>query len=282
MDKLVSTQDLHKQLAADDLVILDASGHLPSAARSAADEFLVEHIADARYLDLPTLTDQSSAVPSALPSPEQFGLRLQQLGITPNHRVVLYDDSALRSSARAFFIFTMFGFGNVAVLDGGLAKWRAEGRPMEAGETKCSTSTHVAFSANLSRIRDKASVLTNCASRQEQLVDARDEDRFSGESEDSVHGLPGGHIPGSRHLHFARLLRPDGTFKTESEMRALFDEAGIDLNRPITASCGSGMTAAVLLFALDLLGHEQTALYDGSWSEWGADPDTPKETGYAR
>ena len=280
MDMLVSTDWLADNLAT--VTVLDATKHLASAGRDPAAEFSEGHIPGARFLDLGSLNDPTSPVPAALPNAEQFAERLAALGVADGGRVVLYDDSALRTSARAWFVFRMFGWRDVAVLDGGLAKWRAEGRPVEAGIRPDTRSTAAAYEANPARVRSKADMLANIASGAEQVVDARDAERFTGAKEDAVHGLPGGHVPGSRHLHYRAVLSDDGTFKRGDELRAAFEEAGIDLDRPVIATCGSGVTASVLLFALELLGKHDSALYDGSWSEWGADPATPKETGPAR
>ncbi|MFN6936655.1 MAG: sulfurtransferase, partial [Tsuneonella sp.] len=196
-------------------------------------------------------------------------------------RVVLYDDSAVRTSARAWFILRMNGITDVAILDGGLAKWKAEGRPLEAGESTFNGCAPRSLSADHALVRSKEDILSNISLRAEQVIDARDAGRFTGETVDGVHSLPGGHIPGARNLFFRDLYNADGTFRPDEELRALFDRAGVDLSRPIVTSCGSGVTASVLLFALHRLGVADAALYDGSWSEWGADPSTPKETGAA-
>lgn len=282
MNILVSTQWLSDNADAENLVILDASAHLPDSGRDAAAEFAQGHIPSARFLDLPSLKDLDSQVPAALPTANQFADRMRTLGITATDTIILYDDSMLRSSARAFFIFTMFGMKNVAVLDGGIAKWKAEGRTVETGTREIPASNLPVPEAQNDRVRSKADMLANCDSRAEQVVDARDSGRFSAAVDDAVHGLAGGHIPGARNLHFVQLFTDEGTFKEPAALRQIFESAGLDLSKPITGSCGSGMTASVLLFALELIGHDDTALYDGSWSEWGADPETPKETGAAQ
>lgn len=282
MDLLVSTDWLATRIGQPGLVVLDASAHLPSAGRDARAEFATGHIPGAQFLDLATLIDETSPVPAALPRMDQFEARLRACGVNTGDHVVLYDDSTLRSSARAWFMARMFGLARVSVLDGGMEKWRAEGRPLETGQAEVAPGTVVLTADDRSRVRSKAEMLGNCGSRAEQVVDARDAGRFTGESEDLVHGLPGGHIPGARHLFFRSLLAADGTFLPPDRLRELFAEAGIDLAAPLVASCGSGITASVVLFAAALAGQHDAALYDGSWSEWGADPATPKETGAAR
>lgn len=282
MDILVNTDWLANSLGDDDLAILDASAHLPDAGRDAAAEFAAGHIKGAHFLDLPGLTDLASPVPAALPRADQFERRMRDLGISANDRIVLYDDSKLRSSARAYFIFRMFGIKNVAILGGGFAKWQAAGLPVGSGTTDRTPSAFTVAQDDRCRLRSKADMLANIATRAEQIIDARDAVRFSGEGEDTVHNLAGGHIPGALNLPFPLVLNDDGTFRQGDDLRAAFEAVGADLSVPITGTCGSGITASVLLFALELLGKHDTALYDGSWSEWGADPDTPKEIGASR
>ncbi len=282
MDSLVSTEWLAGALGARDLKVLDASWHLPATGRDAAAEFAAEHIPGARFLDLAQLADRTAPLPNTLPTGAQFAERMAALGVTAGDRVVLYDDSAVKTAARAWFVLRLHGFRSVAILDGGLGKWRAEARALESGSTTSQRVEPTGVRADASRVRDKAEMLANLGSRHEQVIDARDTGRFTGEIADTIHNLPGGHIPGARNLPFAELYCPDGTFKPEVELREAFANAGVDLSRPIVTSCGSGVTASVLLFALDRLGVKDAALYDGSWSEWGADPATPKETGAAR
>lgn len=281
MDILVDTDWLAEALGDSDLVILDASAHLPDAGRDPAAEFAASHIKGARFLGLQSLKDETSPVPAALPRADQFAARMSDLGVTPKSRIVLYDDSKLRSSARAYFICRIFGLADVALLDGGLAKWRAEGRPVESGTSNSARSDFTAPGEDRSRVRSKADMLANISNGAEQVVDARDALRFSGSTADTVHNLKGGHIPGALNLPFPQVLNEDGTFKQGDPLRLAFEKAGVDLSGPVTGTCGSGVTASVLLFALELLGKNDTALYDGSWSEWGADPATPKEVGMA-
>lgn len=290
MQSLVTTQWLADRLAKEDLLILDATAHLPGANRDAAAEFSEAHIPGARFMALKSLTDSGSEVPSALPTKTQFEDHLSALGMTHGTRVVLYDNSDLRSSARAWFMFAHFGVPDVAILDGGLQKWRAEGRPTETGsadfpdhmsETRWMIPMTIGKPANALEVRSREDVLGNISSRTEQLVDARGAARFTGEEGDFRPGVANGHIPGSRNLPFGKVLNTDGTFKNAGEIRAAFDQAGINLDSPVITTCGSGITASVLLFVMHLIG-KGGALYDGSWSEWGCDPDLPVETGPAR
>lgn len=280
MDSLVSTAWLADHLGDPGLVILDATKHLAASGRDAGAEFLDAHIPGARFLNLADFADPASPIGKTLPGPTHAAIKLSSLGVDRDSRVILYDDSAVKTSARAWFILRGYGVKSVAILNGGLAKWRAEHRPLQRGKAK-GPGSDFAPADFTGLVRRKADMLANIAGGAEQVVDARDADRFTGEAHDTVHDLPGGHIPGSRHLWFRELYNADGTFKPERELRAAFEGAGIDLAKPIVATCGSGVTAAVLLFALDRLGVADAALYDGSWTEWGGDPDTPKQTGPA-
>lgn len=277
---LVSTRWLAEHLGEPGLIVLDASRHLPTAGRDPKAEYDAAHIPRARFMDLANLTDTSSPVPAALPTPEQLAQRLAALGVQSGDRIVIYDDSDVKTSARAWFMLMAQDRDDVAILDGGLAKWRDEGRPLESGTPEFAPSAPDALSAT-QRVRFKSDMLANLDSHAEQVVDARGADRVFGAGIDPVHGGQNGRIPGSRNVPFGQVFNPDGTFRSHEELSEVFDAAGIDLDKPVVTTCGSGVTASVLLFALNLIGKHDVALYDGSWQEWEADPDTPKEQGPA-
>jgi thiosulfate/3-mercaptopyruvate sulfurtransferase len=279
MEALVTTEWLDAELGAPDLRVVDASYYLPELGRNALTEFERAHIPGAVFLDLATLADSSSPLPSTVPTAAQFADRMAAMGIGNDTRVVLYDDSPLHSAARAWWLMRRFGVHGVAILDGGLAKWRAEERPIESGR---STMGDTAFApredgADLRTIGD---MRANLAHPAEQVIDARSAGRFRGDEPEHRPGVEPGHIPGSRNLHYARLFHDDGTWKRGPKLQGEFREAGIDIDRPMVTTCGSGITAAVLSFGAHLLGRH-AALYDGSWTEWGGDPATPKAKGEA-
>lgn len=277
MDILVSTDWLAGELGATDLRIVDASYFALDPSRDPQADYDAGHIPGAIFLNLADLNDSNNPVPFMLPPAEKFASRMQALGIGDGNRIVLYDDTPHVTSARAWWMFKTFGSHDVAILDGGLAKWKAEGRALETDKP---TLRHRHFTA----WADKASVRTldqmkaNVDSGTEQVLDARGAARFKGEESDP-RGLADGHIPGSKNLPYDRLFNADGTWKRGEALKVVFDEAGVDLSKPLVTTCGSGVTAAVLLFGAALLGKTDTALYDGSWSEWGADPSTPKALG---
>jgi thiosulfate/3-mercaptopyruvate sulfurtransferase len=277
MESLVSTEWLAGEMGASDLRIVDCTRHLPAAGRDALAEYEAGHIPGAVFMDLADLTDTSSPIENTLPPAEKFASRMQSLGLGDGSRIVLYDDSAVKTAARAWFMLKMFGAHDVAILDGGIAKWKAEGRPLAQGKENL-RHRHFTVWQDDKDVRTKADLLANLHSKAEQVVDARGAKRWSGEEADPRPGIASGHIPGSANVPYTELYNADGTFKDKAGLKAAFEGAGVDLTRPVVTSCGSGVTACVLLFGMHLLGKNDTALYDGSWSEWGADPVTPKAT----
>ena len=280
MESLVSTEWLAGELGADDLRVIDATIFLPGAGRDAGAEYEAEHIPGAVFMDLDEIVDTANPAPHMLPPAHKFSSRMQSLGLGDGNRFVVYDNSPLHSSARAWWMLKVFGAHYVAVLDGGLQKWKAEGRPLESGKAHV---RHGHFTAFLDKeaLADKEYVSGLVHSPGHEIVDARPAGRFAGEEAEPRPGVEPGHVPGARNLPQGNLFNTDNTWKRGDELRAAFYEAGVELDKPMVTTCGSGVTAAVLLFGSHLLGKNDVKLYDGSWSEWGADPATPKATGPA-
>jgi thiosulfate/3-mercaptopyruvate sulfurtransferase len=276
MDSLVSTEWLAQHLSEPDLVSLDASWHMPASDRSGRDEYLAAHIPGARFLDIDQLSDSSNPAPHMLPPAEGFGAAMERLGVGRNDRIVVYDNSPIHTAARAWFMLRHFGAPQVAILDGGFVKWLAEGRPTESAEPEPRDARFEPVESG-GDVATKQELLGGI----QALLDARGKGRFEGSEADPRPGVAPGHIPGARNLPFSALYNEDGSFKSPDEMERLFAEAGIDHAQPFVASCGSGVTANSLIFAAHLLGNDGARLYDGSWSEWGADPATPKASGPA-
>jgi thiosulfate/3-mercaptopyruvate sulfurtransferase len=272
MDALITPDWLAANVGA--VRIVDASYYLAEHGRDAAAEFARGHIPGAVFLDLATLVDPAAPLPMTWPGGEAVAARLAALGIGARERIVLYDASPLRSSARAWWMLRMAGIVDVVILDGGLAAWTAQGHPLASGEATAA-AVRPATGIPAGTLRDLADLRANLQSGAEQVVDARSPARFAGAEPEARAGVEPGHIPGSRNLHYATLFEPDGRWKQLDALRAAFADAGIDPSRPVIATCGSGVTAAVLVFAAHLLGHDM-ALYDGSWTQWGSDPSTPK------
>ena len=280
MESLVSTEWLERELGAPDLKVIDATTFLPGTGRDARAEFEAAHIPGAVFLDIAEVSDSDSPLPHMMPSEAKFASRMQSLGARDGARFVVYDNSPLHSAARIWWMLRSFGAHYVALLDGGFQKWTAEGRPVEQGREP---HRHGHFTAFLDpeALVDKAQVLGLVGAGTHEIVDARPAARFAGTDAEPRAGLASGHIPGSRSLPQGELFNADNSWKQGDALRAAFDSAGVDLARPMVTSCGSGVTAAVILFGAHLLGKRDVQIYDGSWSEWGADPATPKATGKA-
>ena len=278
---LVETEWLAERLDAPDIVVLDASLHLPTTGRDAKAEYLAEHIPGALFFDIDDIADETSPLPHMLPSTVKFASRVKKMGVGDGARVVVYDAEGLYSAARAWWMFRIMGHGDVAVLNGGLKKWKAEGRPLQDGEPPRRTPRHFTPRFHAELVRDAAEVRALIGSPAAQIVDARSAGRFEGRDADPRPGLRQGHIPGSRNVPYATLLNADGTLKPAAELAAVLAKAGVEVERPVVATCGSGVTAGIVALALAVLGRPDAAVYDGSWVEWGADPSLPLATGPA-
>jgi thiosulfate/3-mercaptopyruvate sulfurtransferase len=276
LDSLVSTAWLEEHLG--EVTAVDCSWFMPSLNRNGREEYLAAHIPGARFLDIDAVSDRSNPAPHMLPSARQFGASMEKLGIGSSDRIVVYDNSPTRTAARGWFMLRHFGARDVAILDGGFQKWMAEGRPTESGSPARSPA-RFEVRVNESEVVTKQQILSGEVMA--PLLDARGAGRFEGTEADPRAGVEPGHIPGACNLPFGQLYNEDGTFRSPDEIRRLFARADIDPTRPFVASCGSGVTANSLIFAAHLLGHDGNRLYDGSWSEWGADPATPKALGPA-
>ncbi len=278
---LVGTEWLAERLQAPDIVVLDASWHLPSAGRDAYAEYLEAHIPGALFFDIDDIAEHGTGLPHMLPSPEAFASRMRRMGIGDGKRVVVYDSVGLFSAPRVWWTFLVMGHRDVVVLDGGLPKWRAEGREIESGAPMRPQERHFTARRHAGMVADLDDIRRAVVSGEAEIVDARSRERFEGRAPEPRPGLRAGHIPGSRNVPWGDLLTADGRLKPREELERAFAEAGIDLSRPVITTCGSGVSAAILSLALAELGHRRTALYDGSWAEWGGRDDTPAATGPA-
>lgn len=275
---LVSTDWLGERLNAPDIRILDASMYLPTDGRDGRELYAQAHIPGARFFDIDDVSDDHSPLPHMLPPVEKFVSRVRKMGIGDGHRIVVYDQQGIYSAARVWWMFRLFGHEDVAVLDGGLPKWQAEGRPVDDIDPD-PRERHFTGRRNSSMVRDVTQMARAVKLRDEQIVDARAAGRFRGEEIEPRKGLRSGHIPGSVNVPFKTLLNDDQTMKSPEETREIFEAAGVDLTKPVATTCGSGVTACVLTLALHRLGHTRNAVYDGSWVEWGAYDDLEVETG---
>ncbi len=276
-DALVSTEWLADHLSAPDVRVVDASWYLPAMERDAKSEFAAQHIPGAVFFDIDEIADTEDPLPHMLPSPEKFSSRMRGLGLGDGARIVVYDGFGLLSAPRVWWMFRFFGHDDVAVLNGGLPKWLAENRPVASKPSRVQEQ-HFTSRMNGFILRNFTQMNANLTSRREQVLDARPAGRFAGTADEPRAGLKSGHIPGSLSLPFDEIVDPkDKTVLPAKALRAKLEKAGIDLAKPVVTTCGSGVTAAGLALALHLIGHRDVAVYDGSWSEWGAATDAPIE-----
>jgi thiosulfate/3-mercaptopyruvate sulfurtransferase len=278
---IVETDWLAQHLGTPGLVVLDASWHLPDSGRKAKDEYLAEHIPGALFFDIDDIRDETSDLPHMLPSQVKFASRMKKMGIGDGMRIVVYDSHGLFSAARAWWTFRAMGHKDVAVLNGGLRKWKAEGRPLEDGPPVPRTARHFTPLKDNDLVRDIDDMRRYLADGNMQIVDARPAGRFEGRDAEPRPGLRAGHIPGARNVPSSKILNADGTLKSREELVAIFKEAGIDPAKPVVTTCGSGVTAAMLSFALAVIGQTNAPVYDGSWAEWGRENGLPVATGPA-
>ena len=278
---VVETDWLANHLGAPDMVVLDGSWHLPTAGRDARAEYEAEHIPGALFFDIDELSDEKSSLPHMLPSTVKFASRMKKMGIGDGMRIVVYDAVGLYSAARVWWTFRVMGHEDVAVLNGGLKKWKAEGRPVTSEPPAARTPRHFTPRFNASLVRDLDDMRALLANGAAQIADARGPGRFSGAEPEPRPGLRSGHIPGARNVPYTMLLNADGTLKSGAELRQVFKARGVDPTRPVVTTCGSGITAAILSLGLALAGQPDSGLYDGSWAEWGRDNGLPVATGAA-
>lgn len=280
-ESLVSTEWLAGHLNDASVRVLDGTYHLPTVKRDGRAEYLAKHIPGAAFFDIDGIADDATDLPHMIPAPAVFEAEMRKLGISKTTRVVVYDTYGWQSAARVWWSLRVFGHDNVALLDGGLPKWLAEGRAVEAGDVAPKPGDFTAkFRPEL--VRSKAQMVANIASKTEQVLDARAAGRFEGTAPEPRPGLRGGRIPGSRNLPMGSLVDPQTMrLKPAEELAKLYADAGIDVTKPIATTCGSGVTACGLAFGLHLIGADKVAIYDGSWSEWGLPGGPPIATGAA-
>ncbi len=281
MGPLVTTDWLAGELGKTDLMVFDATKYLPNENRDGKAEYLTAHIPGARYFDIDEVADQDSDLPHMVPTPGRFAKLLGGMGVGNATRVVFYDQKGLASAARGWWLMSLFGHDNAAVLDGGLPKWVREQRPTQSGQPAAPTSVDFRPDYRPTRLRGVGDLIRNVATQSELVLDARAAGRFTGATPEPRAGMRSGHMPGSANIPYTDLLNTDGTFKPAADLKARFAVAGVDGARPVVTSCGSGVTACILTLGLRLSGLPEGAVYDGSWTEWGGRSDTPVESNQA-
>ena len=277
---LVSTDWLAAHIKDPDLRIFDASWYLPDMDRNARSEYDAGHIPGARFFDIDDISDARSELPHMAPPVEKFMSRMRAMGVGDGHQVVVYDGTGLFSAARVWWQFRLMGQSNIAVLDGGLPKWLADGHKTTTAAPTI-RDRHMTVKMETRRVRDVTEVARAAKLGDHNIIDARAPARFKGEAAEPREGMRSGHIPGSRNVFYQDLLNTDGTMKAAAALRTIFNDAGVDMHKPFITTCGSGVTAAILSLALERIGKTDHSLYDGSWSEWGMYADLPIATGAA-
>jgi thiosulfate/3-mercaptopyruvate sulfurtransferase len=277
---IVSAEWLVSHLNAPDVRVLDCTYFMPGSPRTGRQVYDAHHIPGARFFDIDDVADTDSTLPHMLPAPEKFSSRVRRMGLGDGHRVICYDQNGFLASARVWWMFRVMGHGDVAVLDGGFEAWRAAGGGVEDLPPHFVADRHFTVRPRRDLVRDLDQMKQTVDAGGAQIVDARSAGRFNGTAPEPRPGLRSGHMPGSFNVPYGEVLTADGRFKPEADIRATFEKAGVDLSKPIVNSCGSGVTAAILALAQSVAGHDGAAVYDGSWTEWGASSAaTPVVTG---